>query len=39
MWPYQSLLASTELDGLVWFDDGGSDCLLHNHFLAGNVGA
>ena len=35
---YQGLLASSEFDGLVGFDDRSSDSLLHYHLLAWNVG-
>ena len=37
--PYQSFLASPELDGLVGLDDGGTNRLFHNHLLTRNVGA
>ena len=35
---YQSFLAGPEFDGLVRFNDSGSDGLLDNHLLAWNVG-
>lgn len=36
---YQELLAGTELDGLVWSDDGSSDGFVHYNLLTGDAGA
>ena len=35
---YQCFFASSQFDGLVWFDNSSSDSLLDNHFLVWNVG-